>query len=190
MLRKLYDFTLAQADRPYAQKLLAIVAFLESSVFPIPPDVLLIPMVLANRKKAWLIAGICTLASVLGGLAGYLIGALLFETIGAKIVEFYHLDSRFESFSELYNRWGVWIILVAGITPIPYKVFTIASGVTGLNLWIFLVFSLIARGFRFFLVTFLLWRWGEPIKAFIERYLGWLTLLFFVLLFGAFFLLR
>ena len=155
-------------------------------MFPIPPDVLLIPMILAARSRAWLIAGVCTIASVAGGLLGYAIGALLFETVGSPIVDFYGYGEQFTSFRESYNEYGAWIVFGAGLTPFPYKVITIASGVTGLDLVTFVVASVLARGLRFFLVAGLLWWVGQPMRRFIEQNLGVLTIAFFVLLFGGF----
>ena len=189
-LHGLYDWTMAQAAAPYALWMLALVAFIESSVFPIPPDVLLIPMVLAMRERAWLIAGVCTIASVAGGFLGYAIGALLFETIGRSILEFYGYLEQFAEFQMRYNAWGAWIVFFAGLTPFPYKVITIASGVTGLDLATFGVTSALARGLRFFLVAALLWYIGPPVRRFIEANLGWLTIAFFVLLFGGFLLVK
>jgi len=189
-LHRLYAWTMAQASRPHALWLLALISFVESSVFPIPPDVLLIPMVLAAPHRAWLIAGVCTISSVAGGMLGYAIGALLFGTIGAPILEFYGYMDKFAEFQASYNEWGGWIVFGAGLTPFPYKVITIASGVTDLTLTTFVIASVLARGMRFFLVAALLWYYGEPIRLFIERNLGWLTVLFFVLLLGGFLVLR
>ena len=189
-LRALYAWTLRQAASPHALWILAAVAFIESSVFPIPPDILLIPMVIAMRDRAWLIAAICMVASVLGGMAGYGIGFFLYESVGQAILEFYGKLEKFESFQALYNEWGAWIVMMGGLTPFPYKVITIASGVTGLNIVTFTIFSIIARGMRFFLIAWLLWKFGAPIKLFIEKYLGLLTIVFFVLLVGGFALLK
>jgi membrane protein YqaA with SNARE-associated domain len=189
-LHRLYQWTMAQAAAPYALWMLALVAFVESSVFPIPPDVLLIPMVLAMRDRAWFIAGMCTIASVAGGFLGYAIGALLFETIGRSILEFYGYVDQFAEFQASYNAWGAWIVFFAGLTPFPYKVITIASGVTGLDLVTFGIASVFGRGMRFFLVAALLWYVGPPMKRFIEANLGWLTIAFFVLLFGGFLLVK
>jgi len=189
-LRQLYAWTMAQATRPHALWILAVISFVESSVFPIPPDVLLIPMVLAAPHRAWLIAGVCTVSSVLGGMAGYAIGALLFEAIGRPVLELYGYMAEFAQFQARYNAWGAWIVFGAGLTPFPYKVVTIASGVTDLNLTTFIAASVLSRGMRFFLVAALLWYFGEPIRLFIERNLGWLTILFFVLLLGGFLVLR
>ncbi|MEZ5930653.1 MAG: YqaA family protein [Alphaproteobacteria bacterium] len=189
-LRGLYLWTLRQAASPHALWILALVAFIESSIFPIPPDILLIPMVLAMRQRAWLIAGICTVASVIGGTAGYGIGYFLYESVGQSILEFYGKLDKFQSFQALYNEWGAWIVMMGGLTPFPYKVITIASGVTGLNFVTFTIFSIIARGMRFFLISWLLWKFGAPIKIFIEKYLGLLTVVFFVLLFAGFLALK
>lgn len=186
MLRRLYDWTLSLAAHRHARWGLAGVAFAESSFFPIPPDILLIPMVLAERAKAWAYATLCTLASVLGGVAGYLIGYLLFDQIGQPILAFYGYGEAFDSFASQYNEYGVWIVLIAGLTPFPYKVITIASGVTGLNFAVFLIASVVARGLRFFAVSALLWWFGDPIRAFIDRYFGLLSIVFVLLLIGGF----
>lgn len=190
VLRRTYDWTMDRASHPKAGWWLATVSFIESSIFPIPPDVLLLPMVLANREKAWRLALICTIASVLGGFMGYAIGALLFEAVAQPILAFYGYLDKFADFQARYNEWGAWIVFGAGVTPFPYKVITIASGVTQLDLMVFAVASVLARGLRFFLIAALLWKFGPPIRVFIERHLGKLTLLFFVLLFGGFLALK
>jgi membrane protein YqaA with SNARE-associated domain len=190
MLKKLYDRTMILADHPKALWILAIMSFAESSFFPIPPDVLLIPMVLAAPTRAWKIALVCSVSSILGGLFGYIIGAYFFDLIGQPIVDIYHLQAQFEKFSTYYNQWGAWIVGIAGFSPIPYKVFTIASGVTGLDLTTFILASAVSRSARFFLVAWLLWKYGLPIRTFIEKRLGLLTLLFCVILVGAFVLLK
>jgi membrane protein YqaA with SNARE-associated domain len=181
---------MAQAEKPHALWMLALVAFVESSVFPIPPDVRLSPMVLAARRRAWLIAAVATVASVTGGMLGYAIGALLFEAIGRPILQFYGYVSQFAEFQSWYNDWGAWIVFGAGLTPFPYKVITIASGVTGLNLATFTIASVLARGGRFFAVAALLWWFGVPIRRFIETNLGGLTVLFSVRLFAGFLVLK
>ncbi|MDX6751525.1 YqaA family protein [Geminicoccaceae bacterium 1502E] len=186
MLRSLYEWTMAQAARPHALWILAVVSFIESSVFPIPPDVLLIPLVLARREEAFKIAAICTAASVAGGLLGYGIGLFLFEAVGQPVLGLYGYAEKFQEFQGLYNEWGAWIVFMAGLTPFPYKVITIASGVTSLDLGVFMTASVLARGLRFFIVAALLWYWGAPIRLFIDRNLGWLSVLFFVLLLGGF----
>jgi len=190
MIRGLYDWTMRLAAHHNADRVLAFVSFIESSVFPIPPDVLLIPMVLARRARAFILALNCTVSSVLGGMLGYAIGYFLFEAIGLPILELYGYADRFGDFQARYNEWGAWIVFIAGITPFPYKVITIASGVAGLDLLVFIVASVLARGLRFFIVAGLLWAFGEPIRAFIERYLPWLFTLFVVSLLGGFVIVR
>ena len=186
LLWQLYDWTMGLAAHPHALWALFAIAFIESSFFPIPPDILIIPMVLAARHRAWRIAAVATAGSVLGGYFGYGIGAFFFETLGEPVLAVYGYEEKFQSFADYYNAWGAWIVGAAGFTPLPYKVVTIASGVTALDPAIFGVASVLSRGARFFLVAALLWYFGEPIKLFIERYLAQLTILFFVLLFGGF----
>lgn len=190
MLRRLYDRTLVLATTPHAMIVLAAVSFAESSVFPIPPHALLIPMVLAAPERAWRIAGVCTLFSVLGGTLGYGIGAVLFESVGRPVLDFYGKMENFEVFRNSFNAYGAWAVLMAGITPFPYKVITITSGVTGLNFWVFTLASLIARGAIFFAMAAALWKYGPGIREFIERRFGLLTIAFFVILFGGFALVR
>ncbi len=186
LLWRLYNWTMTLAAGRHAGWGLFAVAFIESSFFPIPPDVLIIPMVLAARSRAWSIAAIATLGSVLGGFFGYAIGAFFFETLGEPVLAFYGYQEKFQSFAGYYNEWGAWIVGGAGFTPLPYKVVTIASGVTSLDPTVFGVASVISRGARFFLLAALLWYFGEPIRRFVERYLPQLTILFFVLLLGGF----
>ena len=186
MLKSTYDWVMGLAARKDAIWVLAAIAFIESSVFPIPPDVLLIPMVLAARDSAWRYAAICTIASVLGGMAGYAIGLFLFESAGLPLLEFYGYAAKFDEFRGRYNEWGAWIVFIAGLTPFPYKVITIASGVAELDLAIFTVASVLARGLRFFLVAALLWWLGPPVREFIEKRLGLMTIIFCVLLLGGF----
>ena len=176
------------ADHPRALWVLAFVSFIESSVFPIPPDVLMIPMILAAPRRAWLIAGVALIFSVLGGLLGYLIGTIAFETIGHPILAALGNTDAMQAFNTRFNDFGFWAVLTAGITPFPFKVITIMSGVSGLPLSTFIVTSFVARGLRFFLVAALLWKFGIPVRAFIERRLGWMFLLFLVILFGGFFI--
>jgi len=187
MLRRLYDWTMSLARTRHAERSLAGISFAESSFFPIPPDVLLIPMVLAERGKWLRYALVCTVASVAGALLGYFIGAVLFEAVGRPILDFYGYMAKFSEFQEAFNEWGLLIVLVfGGLTPLPYKVITIASGVTGLSIPVFVVSSLVARGTRFFLVAWLLHRFGAPIRAFIENNLTLLSTLFIALLIGGF----
>lgn len=190
MLRRLYDRVLALSAHPRAVWALALISFAESSFFPIPPDALLIPMALADRLGAWRFAIIATLASVLGGAAGYLIGWGLYESLGRPILDFYGLSAAFADFSARYNDYGAWIVLFAGLTPFPYKVITIASGATGLNFVVFMLASIVARGLRFGIVCALLYWLGPPIRSFIERWLGLLFTLFMLALIGGFVLIR
>lgn len=184
--KAVYDYMIELASKPRAMYYLFAVAFIESSFFPIPPDVMLIPMVLAMPQKAWKIAGVATVASVLGGYFGYAIGVFFFDLIARPILNFYGYMVQFEHFKEYYHEWGAWIVFGAGITPFPYKVITIASGVMHLDLAVFTIASVLARGMRFFLVAWLLKKYGAPMKDFIEKNLGLLSVLFLVLLVGGF----
>jgi membrane protein YqaA with SNARE-associated domain len=186
MLRRLYDWVIALAERPSATWAMAVVSFAESSIFPIPPDVMLIPMCLARRERAWFYAGVCSAASVAGGLAGYAIGALLYDTLGRFLIELYGYGQKAEEFRAAYAQWGHWIILIKGVTPIPYKVVTITSGFAGYDLFWFFVLSIITRGARFYLVAGLVYLWGPPAKEFIEKRLEWFALAFVVVFIGGF----
>lgn len=186
MLKRLYDWTLAMAQHPHALWVLAMVAFVESSVFPIPPDILMIPLIVARPKDAFKIAAIATLASVAGGMLGYYIGYGAFETIGKPVLEFYGKDAYFDDFAAKYNEYGAWAVLIAGVTPFPYKVITILSGATALSLPVFIAASVCARALRFFVVATLLWKFGEPIRDFIEKRMGLMFTLFVILLVGGF----
>jgi membrane protein YqaA with SNARE-associated domain len=186
MIRSLYDWVIRLAGHPKALPALGVISFLESSVFPIPPDVMLIPMVLANRAKAFTIAAVCTVTSVVGGLLGYAIGYYAFETIGEWVVRTYHLEAGLEAFRAGFDKYGVWIILIKGLSPIPYKLVTIASGAAHFDLLTFVWASIVTRGARFFLVAALLWKFGEPIRAFVEKRLTLLTWLFLIALIGGF----
>lgn len=176
MIRTLYDTTLRFSNHPRAEWVLFIVAFMESSFFPIPPDVLLIPMVIANFDKAFRYALICTLGSVLGGIAGYALGYFFFDSIGMQVVQFYGAAEKFETFRQWYSSYDVYIVAVAGISPIPYKVVTIASGMLQANFVNFVAASAISRGFRFFLISWLLWRGGASFKGWLEKNLYPLTM--------------
>lgn len=186
MLRRLYDWTLAWAAHPKALWVLAVVAFLESSVFPIPPDVLMIPMILAAPRRAWLIAGVGTAASVAGALLGYGIGALAFAAVGEPVLTALGKAGAFDDFAALYNAYGPWVVLVAGVTPLPFKVATILSGTVAMPLGPFLVAAVVARGLRFFLVAGVLRVVGEPARRFVERHLGLAFAAFVVALLGGF----
>lgn len=184
-VRSLYDWTLRQAEGPYASFVLFAIAFAESSFFPIPPDVLLLPMALAAREKAWRYALICTVGSVLGGLLGYAIGAWLYESVGQWIINTYHLQEAFQRFHDEFNEWGVYVILAKGLTPIPFKLVTIASGVAALPIVPFVLAAIVTRAARFYLVAGLVRKFGEPIRTFVEKYLNWVALgVLVVIIFG------
>ena len=176
MIRPIYDWVLRQAEKPYAEWILFGIAFAEASFFPLPPDILLLPMTIARRDKAWRLAALCTAGSVIGGLLGYGIGALAMATLGQWIVDTYHLQNAFQNFHDQFNKYGVLIILAKGLTPIPFKLVTIASGVAGLNLIAFVLAAIVTRGARFFLIAALVRKFGEPIQTFIEKYLTWVAL--------------
>src|SRR3974390_1776545 len=185
MLRRIYDWCIDAAHKPYALWIMASVAFAESSFFPVPPDVMLIPMSLARPQRAWLYAAICTAASVLGGMLGYAIGALLYDSLGHWLIDFYGLGGKVEAFRASYAEWGAGIILLKGLAPIPYKLVTITSGFAGYNLVLFVLCSIVARGGRFFAAAILLNRYGEWIRLRIERNLTlWVVLLIALLVAG------
>lgn len=176
MLRKLYDWIIAYSAKPSAPWALALVAFAESSVFPVPPDVLQVPMTLARPDRAWRYALIATIASVLGGLVGYAIGALLYDSVGKFLIDLYGYGSKVDQFRAAYAHYGHWVILLKGLTPIPFKLVTITSGFADYNLFWFVVLSVITRGARFFLLAALLHYFGPSAREFIEKRLGLVTL--------------
>ncbi len=186
LTRRIYDYTLNLAARQNALTWLFIIAFIESSFFPIPPDIMIIPMVLATPKDAYKIAGVATLASVLGGWFGYFIGVYGFELIARPLLEFYGYMQQFGEFENYYHEYGAWIVFGAGLTPFPYKIVTIASGVVRLDMVVFTIASIIARGMRFYFIAWLLKRYGDPMKVFIEKNLNLLSVLFMLLLIGGF----
>jgi membrane protein YqaA with SNARE-associated domain len=186
MLRRLYDWTLALAGTPSAPYALAAVSFAESSFFPVPPDVMLVPMMLARPDKAWFYALVCTVASVLGGLLGYAIGALFYETLGTWVFQTYGLTEGAEAFRRSYAEYGHWIILLKGLTPIPYKLVTITSGFAEYNLFWFVVLSIITRGARFFIVALLMSRFGPFIKNLIDRHFNIVATLAVAVIVGGF----
>lgn len=186
MLKRVYDWTMEKAASKNATGWLAGVSFAESSFFPLPPDLLLVPMVIANRQAAWRLAAICTLASVIGGLFGYAIGYFLYETVGRWVIDLYHLTDKFEAMRQTFIEYGAEIILIKGMTPIPYKLLTITAGVAQLNLWVFVGASIVSRAMRFFLVAALLFFFGEPVRAFIEKRLTLVTSAVAVALVGGF----
>jgi membrane protein YqaA with SNARE-associated domain len=185
MLRRIYDWCIASADKPHALWLMGLISFAESSVFPIPPDTMLIPMSLARPQRAWTYATVCTVTSVAGGILGYVIGAYLYDTVGHWLIQLYGYGDKVEAFREAYARWGTLIILVKGVTPIPYKIVTITSGFAGYNLGLFVIFSFVARGMRFYFTAFLLNRYGAKARVMIEERLGfWFTIGLLVLVAG------
>ncbi len=186
MFKGLYDWTMRQAAGRHALPALAVVSFAESSFFPIPPDVMLIPMVLARPDRVWLIAGVCTAASVVGGILGYAIGYFLFATFGKIIIDFYHMQAGFDEYQKMFAEYGLWIILIKGATPIPYKLVTIASGVAKFDFLVFMAASIVTRGVRFFAVAALLWKYGAPIREFIDKRLTILGWAFLIVLIGGF----
>src|SRR6476659_1544774 len=172
MLKRIYDWCIDAAHKPYAMWIMGAVAFAESSFFPVPPDVMLIPMSLARPQRAWLYALVCTATSVLGGMLGYAIGALLYDSLGHWLITLYGLSDKIDAFRASYAEWGAVIILLKGLTPIPYTLVTITSGFAGYNIWLFILCSIVARGGRFFVVAVLLNRYGDVIRAELEKRLG------------------
>ena len=189
-LRKLYDWTIVKSQHPRAKWFLSIIAFAESSFFPIPPDIILIPMIVAKKTHAFFYAFICTISSVLGGLIGYLIGYFLFNSLAILILNSYGLYDKFSDFETYYIQYGIWIVLGAGFTPFPFKFITIASGFFGLNIFLFLGLAIIARGARFYLIAALLKTFGSFIENLINKYFNILATLFFILLFGSILILK
>jgi len=190
MIKAIYNWTIKLSATRYALWALAIVAFAESSFFPIPPDILLIPLIIAKPKNAYLIAFIAMVASVFGGGLGYYIGLKLYETVGIIIINFYHAQQLFLDFQAQFNKYGAAAVLFAGVTPFPYKIITISSGIAGMPIYQFFIFSIIARGARFFIIAILLRLYGEPIRNFIERHLNLLFIVFMVLLVLGFLLIK
>ena len=186
MIRSLYDWLMSLARSRHAPASLAVVSFVASSFFPLPPDILLIPMVVAKRQNWFVYALVCTIASVLGAFVGYAIGAFLFQILGQPILQFYGAEQAFERFKNWYDQWGAWGILLGALTPFPYKVLTIFSGSVGFDIIQFTLVSIVGRGLRFFVVSGLLYWFGEPIRLFIEKRLGLMLTLFFALLAGGF----
>ena len=190
MLRKTYNWILGWAHSRYAPVALFVLAFTESSFFPIPPDVLLMALAVSRPLKAFRYAIICSVGSVLGGLFGYLIGYYFMDAVGMSVIEFYGLATKFEYIQSLYNNYDAWAVGIAGFTPIPYKVFTITAGAFGIDLKVFILASLVSRSARFFIIAVLIYKFGEPIKGFIDKYLGWLTIAFVILLVFGFALIK
>ena len=177
MLRRMYDWCIAAAYRPFAAWIMGAVSFVESSFFPIPPDVMLIPMSLARPDRAYSYAFLCTWTSVAGGVLGYAIGAVLYDSVGQWLISLYGYGDKVEAFRQAYADYGMWIILLKGLTPIPYKIVTITSGFAGYDLLLFILFSFIARAGRFYMLAFLLSRYGPRARTMIEERLGlWVTI--------------
>lgn len=190
MIQRLYDWTLGLAEHRHALWVLALVSFLESSMFPIPPDIIMIPMIIARPSRAFIIAAVALVASVLGGMLGYAIGALAFDTLGEPILNTLGKADSMAEFATRFNDLGFWAVLAAGVTPFPYKVITIMSGWTAMPLSSFIATSILARGLRFFLVALLLWKFGAPIRDFIEKRLPLMFTLALALLIGGFFVVK
>ena len=186
LLRRLYDRVVAAAGKPHATWTMGAVSFAESSFFPIPPDIMLIPMALARPDRAYRLALWCSVMSVAGGVLGYAIGALLYDSVGQWVMQVYGYGNKVEEFRAAYAQWGAWIILLKGLTPIPYKIVTITSGFAGYNLGLFILFSAITRGGRFFILAFLIHRYGEQARIIIEKRLGLWTAIFALIIVGGF----
>ena len=190
MLRRLYHRVLALSASPRATWWLAAVSFAESSFFPIPPDVLLVPMIIARPERAWRLATLCTVASVAGGLLGYAIGYALYDQVAAPLIRFYHGQASADAFVERFNQWGLWVILIKGLTPIPYKIVTITSGIAHFSLPTFIAASVVVRGCRFFALAALLRRFGAPAQDWIEQRLGLVTAMVALGIVGGFVMLK
>jgi membrane protein YqaA with SNARE-associated domain len=182
MIKRIYDWCIAAAHKPYALWVLGAVAFAESSFFPVPPDIMLVPMSLARPEKARTYALLCTIASVLGGMLGYAIGALLYDSVGSWLIHLYGYGDKIETVRQAYAQYGAWFILVKGVTPIPYKLVTITSGFFGYNIWLFILLSTITRGARFFIVAILLNRYGDWIRVQLEKHLTLILIVFILVL--------
>lgn len=186
MFRTLYDWTLRMAGHRHAVRYMGAVSFAESSFFPIPPDVMVVPMIIARRDQAYWIATVCTVTSVLGGIFGYAIGYFLFDSLGQLLIRLYGMQEGIDEFRHFFAVYGAAIILLKGFTPIPFKLVTIASGFAAFNFPLFVLCALITRGARFFLLAWLLKRYGEPVQAFIEKRLTLVSWLFLIVLIGGF----
>ncbi|HYZ41557.1 MAG TPA: YqaA family protein [Stellaceae bacterium] len=190
MIDRIYSRALALAGSRHAMLAMAAISFAESSFFPLPPDIVLVPMMLVQPRRAWVIAAVCTIASVLGGLVGYAIGYFLFDAVGRPVLEFYHAMDKYEALKAAFAQWGAWIIILKGLTPIPFKLVTIASGVAQFPLPAFALASLVSRSLRFFLLAALLWWFGDAVRDFIERRLMLVTSAVAAALVGGFLVLR
>ncbi len=190
IIRRLYDWVLHWAETPYGMWALFLIAFAESSFFPIPPDVLLIALAISIPTRAFHFAMVATIGSLIGGIAGYGIGMFGYDSIGRPIVEFYHGQEIMQAIKERYDEYGFWGVLVAAITPLPYKIFTISSGMFSFDFFQFMIASIIGRSVRFFAVAGLIWKFGKPIKGFIDKYFNLLATLFIILLIGGFIIIK
>lgn len=190
MLKRTYEWVLSWAHTPYGGLALFILAFAESSFFPIPPDVLLIALALSIPSRAFYFAFLCAVGSVLGGAFGYVIGMYLMDIVGDSIIGFYGLTGKYEYIQTLYRDYDAWAVAIAGFTPIPYKAFTITAGAFKINFWVFLGASFVSRALRFFIVAYLIYKYGKPIKGFIDKYLNLLSILFVIVVIGGFILLK
>lgn len=190
MIRKIYDFCLEKAASPHAEKWLAAVSFADSVFLPVPPDVMLMPMIVADRSKTWRLAFIVSFTSIIGALVGYVLGTFFYDSIAAPLIEAYGYQTQFEQFKQLFADYGIWIVLVGGLTPIPFKVVAISCGVIGMNPLVFALTLLPARLPRFYIEAILLWYFGEPIRNFVEKRLALVFSLFMILLIGGFVLIK
>lgn len=181
-MKKIYNWMILQSTKPGAVWIMSLLSFAESSISPIPPDPLLIPMVIARREKAWFYAFMCTLTSVLGGAVGYAIGFYFFQAFGQQILDFYDLNNAFMKLSIWLNKWGFWVIVIKGLTPIPYKVVTITCGAVKLNPWLFMGASMLSRGMRFYLETFIVWKYGAAMHNFLQKYVTIISIIFVAVL--------
>ena len=190
LLRKIYDYVLSLSKTKYAMGVLIFISFFGSIFFPLPTEIIMIPMILAIPKKAFWISSVALLFSVLGGGAAYFIGRVLFDSVGIRILELLHYVESFNKFASLYNEWGYWIVFAGGLTPFPYKVITIASGFVNMNFTIFIIASAISRAVRYYFIAWLLYKYGEKAREFIEKHLEVLTVVFFILLFAGFYVIK
>ncbi len=190
LLRKIYDYVLFLSETKYAFAVLIFISFFGSIFFPLPTEIIMIPMILAVPKKAFWISSVALLFSVLGGGAGYFVGSVLFDSVGIKILEFFNYVESFNKFASLYNEWGYWIVFAGGLTPFPYKVITIASGFVNMNFVIFIIASAVSRAIRYYFIAWLLYKFGERANKFIEKHLEVLTIVFFILLFAGFYVIK
>lgn len=190
LLHKIYDYVLYLSKTNYAMAVLIFISFFGSIFFPLPTEIIMIPMILAVPKKALWISSVALIFSILGGGAAYFVGRVLFDSLGIKILETLHYVESFYKFADLYKEWGYWIVFAGGLTPFPYKVITIASGFVNMNFTIFIIASAVSRAIRYYFIAFLLYKYGERANTFIEKHLEILTIVFFILLFLGFYVIK